>query len=310
MIENIKKPLVSIIVTSYNQSNFILDALESVKKQTYNNLELIIAENGSNDNSLEICKSWVAKNSTRFVSCMVLESKSNIGITANLNRGVKASNGKWLKILYGDDILLENCITDFMDFSLQNPNAKIIFGKMKLLNHTKNTLIELPIPSFFFESFDKQYEMVYLGSGLQAPAYIINKPFLQKISYFDERYPFLDDVPLYIKIAEAKEKFYYMNKFVVIYRRHNSNITATKFNFINIKLYESQKRLFYDKIIPFDKKNKKFLHLIHIYNYLIITNIIIKLGNKSNLLSRFLGLFILRGTINRIKNKIVKLLTK
>ena len=61
-----KEPLVSIIVITYNSSKYVLETLESAKAQTYENIELIISDDGSTDDTIKICKNWLEKNQDRF----------------------------------------------------------------------------------------------------------------------------------------------------------------------------------------------------------------------------------------------------
>ena len=59
-------PLVSIIVITYNSSKYVLETLESAKAQTYQNIELIVTDDCSNDNTVEICRKWIEENKERF----------------------------------------------------------------------------------------------------------------------------------------------------------------------------------------------------------------------------------------------------
>ncbi|GAB1452027.1 hypothetical protein MASR2M47_20830 [Draconibacterium sp.] len=105
-----QNPLVSIVVITYNSSKFILDTLESAKEQTYQNLELIITDDCSTDNTIEICQNWIEKNSYRFVNTELITVEKNTGTAPNANRGLKVSKGEWIKFIAGDDFLLTNCI--------------------------------------------------------------------------------------------------------------------------------------------------------------------------------------------------------
>ena len=105
-----KQPLVSIIVITYNSSKYVLETLESAKAQTYQNIELIVSDDCSIDNTVEICREWIENNKERFVRTELITAEKNTGIPANCNRGVKAAQGEWVKLIAGDDILYNNCI--------------------------------------------------------------------------------------------------------------------------------------------------------------------------------------------------------
>ena len=80
---NMRQPLVSINITTYNSSKFIIETLESAKMQTYQNIELIVSDDSSVDNTVELCKKWIEKNKERFVRCKVITVEKNTGIAAN-----------------------------------------------------------------------------------------------------------------------------------------------------------------------------------------------------------------------------------
>ena len=101
-----KQPLVSIIVITYNSSKYVLETLESAKAQTYQNIELIVSDDCSIDNTVEICKEWIEKDKERFVRTELITAEKNTGIPANCNRGVKAAQGEWVKLIAGDDMII------------------------------------------------------------------------------------------------------------------------------------------------------------------------------------------------------------
>src|SRR5690606_12047202 len=107
----ISHPLVSVVVITYNSAKYVLATLESIKAQTYQNIELIVSDDCSNDDTVEICRSWMVENCERFIRTELITTEKNKGIPANCNRGVTASQGLWIKIIAGDDLLLPNCIS-------------------------------------------------------------------------------------------------------------------------------------------------------------------------------------------------------
>ena len=113
-------PLVSVIVITYNSAEFVLQTLESINNQKYKNLELIISDDSSTDNTIEICENWVSLNSKFFTNCEIVNFMINTGIPANCSRGVAAANGKWIKLIAGDDLLMPNCISDNINFIIKS----------------------------------------------------------------------------------------------------------------------------------------------------------------------------------------------
>ena len=107
-------PLVSIVVITYNSAKYVLETLESAKQQTYCNIELIITDDCSTDNTVDLCDQWLETNKKNFVNVQLLIGTENVGIPANLNKGIKIAHGEWIKSIAGDDILHEDCICNFI----------------------------------------------------------------------------------------------------------------------------------------------------------------------------------------------------
>ena len=129
----IKEPLVSVVVITFNSSSYVIDTLESIRNQSYCNIELILSVDGSYDDSIDKCEKWILKNKNRFVKTFIVASENNTGISYNCNRGLNAANGDWLKIIAGDDMLMPNCIEDYVNFINHNNEAKFIFSKYRYL---------------------------------------------------------------------------------------------------------------------------------------------------------------------------------
>lgn len=87
-LDNKREPLVSVVVVIYNSSQTVIETLESIKAQTYKNIELVISDDDSKDTSVEICKKWVEKNKNRFVRTKIITHTPNTGTSANMNREI------------------------------------------------------------------------------------------------------------------------------------------------------------------------------------------------------------------------------
>ena len=116
-------PLVSLIIPSYNGSAFLAEALQSASSQTYPNLEIIISDDASTDNTLEIAQSF-QRHSSLPVSII---SHPNYGLVKNLNFCIDQAKGKSIKFLFQDDLLEPNCITEMVKLAEQDPEIGLVF---------------------------------------------------------------------------------------------------------------------------------------------------------------------------------------
>ncbi len=113
------KPLVSIIIPCFNGERFLARTLESCQSQTYENLEIILVDDGSTDSSNQIAKG--------FEGVRVIEQK-NKGVSSARNNGIKNSNAEYLAFLDADDILLKNSISLRVNFLEENKEYPLVHG--------------------------------------------------------------------------------------------------------------------------------------------------------------------------------------
>lgn len=221
-------PLVSIVVVTYNSSEFVLETLESAKQQTYQNVELIITDDFSTDNTLEICKSWVEKNKDRFINTEVITIDKNTGIAPNANRGLKASKGEWIKFIAGDDMLLENCIEELVKHVEINKKIPITFLVHGIIPFRKDSEFEVVYPPKKLIQSDAYGQLIYLlkrGNSVSGSAFFLERTTFIKFGGFDERYKLFEDYPLLIKYTKNNQRIWLVNKPLFKYRIHTSNLS-------------------------------------------------------------------------------------
>nr|WP_317633014.1 glycosyltransferase [uncultured Flavobacterium sp.] len=125
------QPLVSVICLCYNHEKFVVKSLDSVINQSYKNIELIIVDDKSSDNSTTIINQWLEK--YPFVTKVFNEL--NMGNTKAFNKAAKLAKGEYLIDLAADDILIENCIEKQVNcFENASTNTAIVFGNSYLIN--------------------------------------------------------------------------------------------------------------------------------------------------------------------------------
>lgn len=103
--------MISVIVPVYNVEEYLEECLESIRKQTYQNIEVILVNDGSTDGSKEICERYCQQD-PRFR----LINKENQGLSIARNRGVKESNGEYIMFVDSDDVVKENIVEVLLSY--------------------------------------------------------------------------------------------------------------------------------------------------------------------------------------------------
>jgi glycosyltransferase involved in cell wall biosynthesis len=113
-------PLVSILMTAYNRELFIREAIESVLKNTYQNFELIIVDDGSKDQTVNIANDYAQKD----CRIKVFVNENNIGDYPNRNRAASYAKGKYIMFCDSDDSLIQNGVERCIESMFKFPTAK------------------------------------------------------------------------------------------------------------------------------------------------------------------------------------------
>jgi glycosyltransferase involved in cell wall biosynthesis len=285
-------PLVSIIVVTYNSSEFVIETLESAKAQIYDKVELIISDDGSSDNTVHVCKEWLSKNNDRFENTVLLASQSNRGIPSNCNRGIDASHGEWIKLIAGDDILEDECIHSFIVFLSNHPEARVILSKQRSffvkdqLKSYVNIRPEIDKRNEFFYNSEStasiQYEyLLYRKVLIAGPTYFIKKSLITEVGCFDEKYRLFEDYPLFINILEKGERLYFLDQVTINYRIRGDSVSTH--NQVD-KIYPDYYFEWYDYLFKYNIKHISIPYKIDLVYEWLIFRIIVFFGNKGHLL--------------------------
>lgn len=218
MTNSVLKPLVSVTVITYNSAKTVLDTLESIKAQTYQNIELIISDDCSTDDTVEICKEWIDINQSRFIRSLFIESRENTGIPANLNRAESNAQGEFVKEIAGDDYLDKDYLKIMVDY-LEKNNIDAAFSNSIIYYSENNLFIKEDISSYREGNiFD---DIFWLRYWPKAPSWIFRRSVLAEIGYNDESI-WVEDYLKVLKIAQS-HKIGWVNEYLTYYRIHSRN---------------------------------------------------------------------------------------
>lgn len=130
-----EQPLVSVYIPAYNGAKFIAQAIQSVLDQTYQNFELIINDDCSTDNTVEIVNSF-RDNRIHFT-----KNKKNLGLVGNCARCAELTHGVYLKVLNDDDMLMPTAIERAVKVLETHPEVSVVIGSSMVIgSHNENLM--------------------------------------------------------------------------------------------------------------------------------------------------------------------------
>lgn len=266
-MDTINEPLVSIGIITYNSAKTVLETLESAYAQTYKNLELIISDDCSKDETVSLCQKWVEEHSDRFVRCEILTVDKNTGISANCNRMVAACHGTYIKSLAGDDVFLPTCIEDNVA-NIRNADMQI----SDLVRFRDELILDYCNPIDFYKFCDLTHsERVHYYARTSffcnVPTLFFRKSLYNEVGMYDENEPMLEDVPFLLKVFASDAKISYLPTRTIKYRDGGiSNSNTIKFYkilqhaFWNYRINYLDNSNFLDRILVCERRF--FEHLI------------------------------------------------
>jgi glycosyltransferase involved in cell wall biosynthesis len=204
MISDHEHPLVSVIIPTFNRAWILLEAIESVLSQTFENYELIVVDDGSTDNTrllLKACKD------IRVVS------QENKGVSAARNRGIEAATGDYLAFLDSDDLWLPEKLDLQMAFFKTHPKAMICQTQETWIRNGKRINPKKRHRKASGMFFDRSLALCLVSPS----AVIIKKELLEDVGQFDEDLPACEDYDLWLRIG-ARYPMFLVDEALVIKR--------------------------------------------------------------------------------------------
>lgn len=258
---NIYQPLVSVVVLTYNSSKTVVETLESIKLQSYKKIELVITDDSSQDSTLNVCKKWCDENSHYFENVLITKTETNLGVANNCNNGVQKSHGEWIKIIAGDDLLEETCIESNIVFLSDNPNCRIVFSKNMLFDsETKQCMGIKPSNDYVCPTNVEDQFIYLLKKDFVIPTTLfIEKKLLYDAGLYNNKYPFMEDYPMWYRITKKGIRIYYNPIVTVRYRISVSSLSNSARNgAINMRWLSCYNSFFHDCLKPELLKRKYF----------------------------------------------------
>jgi glycosyltransferase involved in cell wall biosynthesis len=217
-------PLVSVICLCYNHEEYVVEALNSVINQAYPNIELLIADDFSSDNSVSVIKSWLETHP--YIT--FITNKTNLGNTKTFNILAKIATGEYIIDLAADDILLPNCVEKQVT-TFQNSGYRklgIVYGNLIEIERNGNFLRNYYTNEDEPKSGDIYKMVIGRTTQICSVSSMIKKSVLEKSDFYDENLDY-EDLDLWIRVSRNFE-FEYIPE-VLTKKRVLSNSLSSHF---------------------------------------------------------------------------------
>lgn len=216
-MQNIESTKVSIIISAYNAEKYIHESLESIINQTHKNLEIIVINDGSTDNTKHICTEFQKRDPR-----IIFIDKENEGLTKSLNKGIHLATGTWIARQDADDISLENRIEEQLKFCIKN---KIDFCTSQAIQFSAQNNLRL-IPKIRSSIAFKKKILKYGNPHIHG-TFFFRKKIIEKINY-DEEIKYAQDFNFILAVKHAKFNMALLKTPLYKLRIHNNSISSNK----------------------------------------------------------------------------------
>jgi glycosyltransferase involved in cell wall biosynthesis len=152
-------PLVSVLVSSYNEERYIGECIASIKNQTYPNIELIVIDDASTDATSRILREKLSSNDVLVVN------DTNLKHSACFNKLLEMASGKYIKIVMADDVLMPKSIEESVEILERDPAVSLVAHGRQIIDHNSQKLFDIAISKRPFRKNGRQMFLKCLASG-------------------------------------------------------------------------------------------------------------------------------------------------
>jgi glycosyltransferase involved in cell wall biosynthesis len=190
------KPLLSVVTVVLNGEKFLAQAMESVLKQDYQNVEYIVIDGGSKDNTVEIIRKFEDK-------IDVWTSEKDKGIFEAMNKGIRLCKGEMIGILNSDDFYCENVFSSIVN-AFDSTGADVVYGNMRIEGKDGSEKPDISL-------MDKKPSVFH-------PACFVRKSAYDKIGLYDETFKISSDYEFLLRCIRNNMQFYCLDKDITTFR--------------------------------------------------------------------------------------------
>lgn len=222
---------VSVIIPTYNRARYICRAINSVINQTFKDLEIIVIDDGSTDETKGILVPFNGK--IKYIY------QSNQGISGARNRGIEEARGEYIAFLDSDDWWAPEKLAEQVKVLDANPRVGIVYSRMPIINE-KGEKIGMKPAGASGRNFK---ELLEIWGDLPTSTVMTRRECFEKVGVFDPALPPMEDIDMWLRIARFYDLYEIEGKILAYYFRHSEQATSNK-----MKVYDGLVRI-YTKIL-------------------------------------------------------------
>jgi len=208
-------PQVSVIIPSYNQARFVGATVESVLAQTHPDVEIIVVDDGSTDDTRGVLAAYGAK--IHYIY------QENRGLPRARNTGFLASQGDYLLFLDSDDLIYPDKLELHVALLDAEPGLGLVYSAWQQINEEGTQVLGEVRPN---EQGQLLKKLLLRRFFFFASAAVVRRACLERVGLFDESLRWGDDADMWLRLARAGYSFGYLDQPLLQYRIHTSSMTA------------------------------------------------------------------------------------
>ena len=232
------EPLVSIVIPCYNHEKYIEESIQSAIEQTYANIELIVIDDGSHDQSVALIEKMREKCESRFVNFKFI-ARENRGLSKTLNQALGLVEGEFFSVLASDDIMFPEKTITQLNLINHDPEVIAIFTAHQYIDADSQVI---SIKSSSYKEFTFK-DIFFHQHDIPASSQMIRVNELRRLGGYNENTK-VEDWDLWLRLTENGAKLVYIPEVLVGYRAHDANLSRDK-------------SLMFDEVFKIVKRYKK-----------------------------------------------------
>ena len=248
---NEELPLVTIITPTYNRATFLDETIQSVLSQDYPNIEYIVLDDGSMDNTCQVLE--------KYNDRIIWESHPNMGENRTVNKGFDIAKGEVICVVNSDDPILPGALRKLVSTLMVEQDALAVYPDWVEIDADSKPIKEMRLPDYDI------YNMLYTFNVGMGPGTIFTRHVLEKYGYRDAERKYTGDLEFWFRLA-ARGKLVLVPEILATHRTHPHSASITdRSSKISEELLSMVKPLFAEGILPIELQRDEKRIMARVY---------------------------------------------